>query len=105
MTHLTELETHRRMITAQIKREIAIAVKEIREEFLSKLSSLDSRLQEQENAINTISHRLMDLSLHESKLINETQTMKKRNDLMFDRLEKMKHLVESIHPGLKGYEF
>lgn len=76
MGELTELEQHRRMITAQIKREIEATKQELRKEYQSKYDNLDSRLQEQQKAINIITHRLMDLSLYENKLIIESQQLR-----------------------------
>ena len=77
MTELTELENHRRMITAQIKREVEATKQELRKEYQSKYDNLDSRLQEQQKAINVITHRLMDLSLYENKLILQSEKVAK----------------------------
>ena len=93
MKELTELEIHRRLISAQIKREI----KECKDGILSRtrieIDSLSDRLQDQQKAINAITERLMDLALYENKLINRTEDLIKYNELIRLEIHKLKELV------------
>ena len=77
LTELTEIENHRRLISAQIKREIAKANETLKKDFQHKINNLDSRLQEQQKMINVITDRLMQLSLYENKLILESNKLRK----------------------------
>ena len=78
---LTELETHRRLISAQIKREIQVSETETWRGIERRFDRIESRLAEQQNAINIMTSRLMDLALYENRLINEMEVIKRRYSL------------------------
>ena len=100
MTELTELETHRRLITAQIKRELADCKNEIRRELIMRYEILESRMAQQQHAINVITERLMNLALTESKVINQSEKMLQRNDIMLEKLRKVNELIQKLEPPL-----